>query len=194
MLHKAYIPTREQIIEVIGTVRFNGGVYFIFWDQTQGKYNDVHVGDCVPYDGEMLPRKGSVPTLKSLVEPGEEYDEICDDCPGRFACFPSKFQGTAVSPEQDEKEDERDEDRNRYAIDLKQRIEEIIPITITRLDINRATEQVAGGEFDIKDPGAFWGWLLRNKFLDRVAAFEGAKDPKGDGQVDGGPTGGFDGQ
>jgi hypothetical protein len=200
MLHTAYIPKREQIIEVIGIVRYDDGIHFIFWDQMFGKYDGIPSWDCVPYDGEILPRKvieptwmlpqkGSVPTLKSLVEPGEEYDEICDDCPGRFACFPSKFQGTAVTPEQDE----RGETRKRYAENVKQQIEEIIPVTITQLDIDKATGQVAGGEFNIKDPGAFWGWLVRNRFIDRVKNEE-AIDPKGDGQVDGGPTGGFDGQ
>jgi hypothetical protein len=49
MLHKAYIPEREQIVEVIGTVRYDDGVHFVFWNQNFCKYDDVHVGDCVPY-------------------------------------------------------------------------------------------------------------------------------------------------
>ena len=130
MLHKAYIPEREQIIEVIGTVRYDDGLHFVFWDQNFCKYDDVHVGDCVPYDGEMLPQKGSVPKLMSLEIDGAEYDSsLCDDCDAKARCFPSMFQ--------------------------------------------RPVEGGDTADVLVMPPGV---------------------DPRGDGQFDGGPTGGFDGQ
>jgi hypothetical protein len=141
MLHKAYIPEREQIIEVIGTVRYDDGLHFVFWDQNFCKYDDVHVGDCVPYDGEMLPQKGSVPKLMSLEIDGVEYDpSLCDDCDARAKCFPSMFQ-----------------------------------------------RPVEGS--DTADAFAQFA-----QFAQDVPVVPRGVDPRGDGQFDGGPTGGFDGQ